>query len=734
MDLTDLERPVRAGLLAIGQDLTVALGHVVERRQKALELDVVRVDQRTIEVQDDRLSTQHELGCARDRIGSGLHLSKASLANIHVVNFFSNAWTRRYTFRMSWWWLTVGFAAAASEPPWDFRDDLHPVAPRVSAPSAADILKTAHGLVGTPYSFGGVDEDGYDCSGFVNHVFAEHGYDLPRTSREQFRVGLIAQPGDHAQPGDLLFFASTPGGKRITHVGIAVDADEFIHASSGRGEVTYDRLSGGHYQKRYVGARRILSLPPGRYSTFAGLAQADALYATPDRIPDFAPTAAPSTHERAVSEHASRPRHVARGSQSTAITQLGPRAPGAYASTVSLQSGLVWLGQEAALLVAPEVSYFDPDSTLAVRLGAPLAISIADRTVLGSFGRATDALRLIQSVRFGQKEAEFYVEAGRTLSGTLGHGALMRYFTPALRAGPAPDLPLRPEGLSLALDYDHGPWAFELFLDDVLTPAVFGARFALRPAPTAASYHVTYVGDPRAPAARDPGIHGLGFGVDYMLLQSQATSLKTYADLSSLLQNATAATGLTLGSLLRIQLRPAGLHALRLRLEGTLAEAGYSPSYFDSTYAWERLGMAGPGTAKLERLRGRARGDARVGAYGEVSYHLGRRVAVGGSYALDVPWAENETNAESALVAFAELRDLYLPRSHRPASFYLAYHAPTLRRFSWLFREPRPTEYFFASALLEAAPWLALSLSARKGLAAAGDWAGLLSVRAQYLL
>ena len=110
-----------------------------------------------------------------------------------------------------------------------WRSDMLKVVPRKEAPSGGEIIKTARDFLGTPYVWGGIGKGGYDCSGFVNKVFAENGYDIPRVSRDQFKVGVKTR-GYNLDTGDLVFFVSKPGETRITHVGIYVGEDEFIHA------------------------------------------------------------------------------------------------------------------------------------------------------------------------------------------------------------------------------------------------------------------------------------------------------------------------------------------------------------------------------------------------------------------------------------------------------------------------------------------------------------------------
>jgi hypothetical protein len=82
-------------------------------------------------------------------------------------------------------------------------------------------------FLGLPYTWGGTSSYGFDCSGFVQMLFREMGLQLPRNSRDQARCNLftpVAQ--EDLEPGDLVFFGTT----RITHVGLYLGNDEFIHS------------------------------------------------------------------------------------------------------------------------------------------------------------------------------------------------------------------------------------------------------------------------------------------------------------------------------------------------------------------------------------------------------------------------------------------------------------------------------------------------------------------------
>lgn len=129
--------------------------------------------------------------------------------------------------------------------------------PATSRPGTADgysLTGTALGLRGAPYRNGGADPAGFDCSGFVWYVFAQHGLTLPRTVSEQFRAArATAGP---LRPGDLVFFSTVTRGP--SHVGIALGGDEFVHAPSSTGVVRVERLSSSYWSSRYLGARRPL--------------------------------------------------------------------------------------------------------------------------------------------------------------------------------------------------------------------------------------------------------------------------------------------------------------------------------------------------------------------------------------------------------------------------------------------------------------------------------------------
>ena len=116
------------------------------------------------------------------------------------------------------------------------------------------IISTSMQYIGVPYVFGGTSPYGFDCSGYVQFVFAQAGISLPRTADAQYEVGTPISTADLI-PGDAVFFTTYTYG--ASHVGIYIGEGNFIHASSSRG-VTISSLSSSYYSTHYIGARRML--------------------------------------------------------------------------------------------------------------------------------------------------------------------------------------------------------------------------------------------------------------------------------------------------------------------------------------------------------------------------------------------------------------------------------------------------------------------------------------------
>jgi cell wall-associated NlpC family hydrolase len=121
--------------------------------------------------------------------------------------------------------------------------------------TSSPVVNYALTLQGAPYHYGSDNpEDGFDCSGFVHHVYQQQGINLPRTT-EDMATMLTSVEKDELHLGDLVFFDTN--GKTFSHVGLYVDNNNFIHAPSARtGRVLVSSLKNNYWQQHFVGARR----------------------------------------------------------------------------------------------------------------------------------------------------------------------------------------------------------------------------------------------------------------------------------------------------------------------------------------------------------------------------------------------------------------------------------------------------------------------------------------------
>ncbi len=120
-----------------------------------------------------------------------------------------------------------------------------------------EIIETARKYLGVPHCMGGTTMKCMDCSGLLVTVFARQGIQLPHNSEEQSRYGKKITGMDELKKGDLVFFIRTYNTDHfITHSGIYVGDNNFIHASSESG-VTITSLSNPYWKVRFVFGTRV---------------------------------------------------------------------------------------------------------------------------------------------------------------------------------------------------------------------------------------------------------------------------------------------------------------------------------------------------------------------------------------------------------------------------------------------------------------------------------------------
>ena len=147
----------------------------------------------------------------------------------------------------------------------------------LKAPEQDSLVQLAREQVGLRYKYGAqAPGKAFDCSGLVQWVLAKFDLDVPRTSREQSKLGLeVPKDPTQLRPGDLLFFGK---GKKVDHVGIYVGEGKFVHAANRRKGVIESSLPTGRWATNWwKGVRRIFdhdpnvdSLPPATVDSMLG--------------------------------------------------------------------------------------------------------------------------------------------------------------------------------------------------------------------------------------------------------------------------------------------------------------------------------------------------------------------------------------------------------------------------------------------------------------------------------
>lgn len=150
----------------------------------------------------------------------------------------------------------LGFLVACASAPkasnHDERVDSHKI--RADKSTAKEAANYARNMVGKPYRYGGNSPSGFDCSGLVQYSYARAGLSIPRTTRSQQNIGVPVSARS-LRAGDLVFFDQE--GKKLSHVGIYLGGNSFVHAPSGGKRVRVDSLNKRYWKKHFAGGRRI---------------------------------------------------------------------------------------------------------------------------------------------------------------------------------------------------------------------------------------------------------------------------------------------------------------------------------------------------------------------------------------------------------------------------------------------------------------------------------------------
>lgn len=121
------------------------------------------------------------------------------------------------------------------------------------------ILNNAKKHLGERYVWGGTRPNAFDCSGYTQYLYKKEGVTIPRTAYAQSKVGVEVSP-NNLKEGDLLFFLTDKSrGIPVTHVGLYLGNDKFIHAASRKKGIIISSFSKSRYRRIFVKATRIVN-------------------------------------------------------------------------------------------------------------------------------------------------------------------------------------------------------------------------------------------------------------------------------------------------------------------------------------------------------------------------------------------------------------------------------------------------------------------------------------------
>ena len=128
----------------------------------------------------------------------------------------------------------------------------------ITLSSVNKVISLAKSLLGKSYVWGAQGPSTFDCSGFTYYVFKNAAnITLPRVSQDQSTYGTYVSKSN-LKVGDLVFFDTNGANDgNVSHVGIYLGNNQFIHASSSKGKVVISEMS-SYYSGAYVNARRVL--------------------------------------------------------------------------------------------------------------------------------------------------------------------------------------------------------------------------------------------------------------------------------------------------------------------------------------------------------------------------------------------------------------------------------------------------------------------------------------------
>jgi cell wall-associated NlpC family hydrolase len=148
-------------------------------------------------------------------------------------------------------------SAEAAKKPKKRKDGKKGKTKETASASGNEVVSVAQKYKGSRYVWGGASPKGFDCSGFTWYVYQEAtGMDITRGVDEQWQLGRSVREGQW-QAGDIVFFKNTFE-RGLSHCGIYISGNEFIHAENEQTGVIISTLDSDYYSDHYAGARRLL--------------------------------------------------------------------------------------------------------------------------------------------------------------------------------------------------------------------------------------------------------------------------------------------------------------------------------------------------------------------------------------------------------------------------------------------------------------------------------------------
>ena len=582
---------------------------------------------------------------------------------------------------------------------------------------ADNIVDTAIGYLGRPYLYGGNGNPAFDCSGLVVNVYKKYYINLPRVSRQQAKSGIGVKPSK-MKKGDLVFFSSYPGSKKVTHAGIAISNVEFIHATRYKGEVTIDNLLDRYFRLRLVAVRRVLHLADNskkiKKSTINS-SKASLKKQSKSSNSFF------NTNISYVN-----PKHIG-----STIIKSGPQPISRRRNVVGIDILPQWSKDNTVLIFTPYFDLLVTNLPLPIKfeLGLPVAIHSNNKT--GSyfetkkFNEPLDYLSPIQKLKIGFYDDNLQLELNRFSSATMGTGQLLRRYSANIAHNFQPGYSLENDSLSGAFTIKHSNISINAFTNNILSPSIVAVHGYIRPfyfnkvslnpiktikigATYIVDFDAHYQGYKIGSIMNQ--VHGFGAYILSQIVKKKGLKGELYIDGSTLKFSDSGGLGLTLGTSWQLGLQAKDLHVFLLKLEVRTYDGSYIPSYFNESYELRKHNIreikienSSYAYSKARILELQGNNKRRNGFYSEFNYKVKSRYNIGMSY--ERSYTDNlPLNPQfwdgNNFTLFLSGRYIRIPTTRKFIWFHLSIVKPALKNEKEIFSFRDGIDYIMLNATI----------------------------------